>query len=95
MGTVPAASPLLGGQSTAAGGVEEEVLTGEEDEQTLWSGDGTLFEFGPSGWKERGRGQARVKVAACGGRPVVDPSHLAIEKVVAAADDHCGHVRQC
>lgn len=40
-------------------------MTGEEDEKTVWSGDGTLFEFG-EGWKERGRGQARIKVAAAG-----------------------------
>jgi hypothetical protein len=47
-------------------GADEELVTGEEDEQTVWSADGTLFEFGSNGWKERGRGQARVKAATNG-----------------------------
>ena len=37
-------------------------VTGEEEERSVFSGDGTLFGFEAAGWKERGRGELRVKV---------------------------------
>ena len=33
---------------------ELETVTGEEDEEVLWSGEGTLYEFDQT-WKERGQ----------------------------------------
>lgn len=47
---------------------EEKVETGEEGERTVFSGDGTLFSFDEGGWRERGRGELRVKVGQSGGR---------------------------
>ena len=57
-----------GGGGSAAPPVkaEEDVVTGEEGERTVWTGDGTLFQFEGGSWRERGRGQARVNVAATG-----------------------------
>ena len=34
-------------------------MTGEEDEQNLWAGEGTLYEFDQT-WKERGKGELRI-----------------------------------
>lgn len=45
---------------------EEKVETGEEGERTVFSGDGTLFSFDTGGWRERGRGELRVKVDQSG-----------------------------
>ncbi len=38
---------------------ELETVTGEEDEQVLWSGEGTLYEFDQT-WKERGKGELKI-----------------------------------
>ena len=38
---------------------ELETVTGEEDEQNVWSGEGTLYEFDQT-WKERGKGELRI-----------------------------------
>ena len=45
---------------------EEKVETGEEGERTVFAGDGTLFSFDTAGWRERGRGELRVKVDRSG-----------------------------
>ena len=40
---------------------ELETVTGEEDEKTLWSGEGSLYEFDAArSWKERGKGELRI-----------------------------------
>lgn len=39
---------------------ETGTVTGEEEETTLWSGDGVLYEFGERQWRERGKGELRV-----------------------------------
>ena len=40
---------------------ETETVTGEEDEQTLWSGEGTLYTFDANGqWRERGKGEMKI-----------------------------------
>jgi hypothetical protein len=44
----------------------EKVETGEEGERTVFAGDGTLFSFDTAGWRERGRGELRVKVDRSG-----------------------------
>jgi len=56
----PVAKPMLAAEG-------DKVETGEEGERTVFSGDGTLFSFGSAGgWKERGRGELRVKVGQSG-----------------------------
>ncbi|CAL8466461.1 g5997 [Coccomyxa elongata] len=37
-------------------------LTGEEEERSVFSGDGVLFEYIDSQWRERGRGEMKVNV---------------------------------
>ena len=55
---------------------EEEVKTGEEDEECIFTTDGALYEFvtqegsAPS-WKERGRGELRVNLGKNGGARLV------------------------
>lgn len=40
---------------------ETETLTGEEDEETVWSGEGTLYEFNAARqWRERGKGELKI-----------------------------------
>ena len=51
---------------------EEKVETGEEGERTVFAGDGTLFSFDTAGWRERGRGELRVKVDRSGARSLDD-----------------------
>ena len=67
------------GAAPAAPVLPEEAVqaTGEEEEATLWSGDGALFEF-VGGWKERGKGEMKVNQflsapAGDGGAPGADP----------------------
>ena len=45
------------------------IATGEEDEKTVLSNEGVLYNFDPAGWKERGRGELRIKVAPSGEPP--------------------------
>lgn len=48
------------------------MTTGEEDEATVWSGEGALFEYDAAKqWRERGRGEARLNVAKDGQARVV------------------------
>ncbi|PSC76436.1 nuclear pore complex NUP50A [Micractinium conductrix] len=71
-GATPASgTPLFGAAAPAAPKVElpqgGAVPTGEEDERTLFSGEGALFEFGTDKqWRERGRGEMRVNVNSSG-----------------------------
>lgn len=47
---------------------ELETVTGEEGENVLWSGEGSLYEFDAAkSWKERGKGELRINRAP--GRP--------------------------
>ena len=45
------------------------LTTGEEEEESLFKTDGTLFEFfrGAQGWRERGRGELRLNKSTAGG----------------------------
>ena len=46
---------------------EEPTVTGEEDEQAVFTGDGVLYEFDDSKqWRERGRGEMKVNVGPSG-----------------------------
>lgn len=47
---------------------EGPIATGEEDEKTVFTNEGVLYNYDPAGWKERGRGELRVKVAPSGKR---------------------------
>jgi|TARA_B100001142_G_scaffold30674_1_gene27227 Ran-binding protein 3 len=55
---------------------EEEVTTGEEDEDCIFTTEGALYEFtteegkAPS-WKERGRGELRVNLTKTGGARMI------------------------
>ena len=53
----------------------EKVETGEEGERTVFAGDGTLFSFDTAGWRERGRGELRVKVDRSGAPTPVNRWH--------------------
>ncbi|PRW58407.1 nuclear pore complex NUP50A-like isoform X1 [Chlorella sorokiniana] len=71
-GATPASgTPLFGAGQAAPPKLElpqeQAVQTGEEDERTVFSGEGALFEFDASKqWRERGRGEMRLNVAPSG-----------------------------
>lgn len=65
--------PAAGKPAVLAAG--EKVETGEEGERTVFAGDGTLFSFDTAGWRERGRGELRVKVDRSGAPFPVDHQH--------------------
>jgi len=47
---------------------ETQTVTGEEEEDTRWSGEGSLYEFSAErAWKERGKGELKINRAS--GRP--------------------------
>lgn len=70
-----------GGEAEAATGQQDDVkpalaalppetqtVTGEEEEDTRWSGEGSLYEFSAErAWKERGKGELKINQAP--GRP--------------------------
>lgn len=40
-------------------------MTGEEEEDTRWSGEGSLYEFSAErAWKERGKGELKINRAS-------------------------------
>ena len=72
--------------------------TGEEDERTVWEGEGALFEFAGGGWKERGKGQMKVNVsnpsvAAPGERSLLKPASYQCH-VVEGWHAGTDHIRQ-
>jgi len=69
--TSGAAAATGDAKAAADAKAEEDVVTGEEGERTVWTGDGTLFEFSDGAWRERGRGQARVNVTSTGSARIV------------------------
>ncbi len=43
---------------------ETQTVTGEEEEDTRWSGEGSLYEFSAERtWKERGKGELKINRA--------------------------------
>ncbi|XP_051119107.1 nuclear pore complex protein NUP50A-like [Andrographis paniculata] len=66
-GSLPQDGPLVGSSTPASRSMQEvHVETGEENEKAVFTSDSVLYEFTDGSWKERGKGELKVNVAAAG-----------------------------